>query len=412
MYDFIIVGAGISGLYCAYKYMIPNNKKYLILDKHNYIGGRALSKKFHNATVQLGAGIIEDNNKHLLDLLKKLKIKTIPLESKYKHQYKTITDEYGTNITNQIKDVYYKNKTDIKTFKYTFNQFLNIYFSPEFVLEFKNLCDYNDFFEADVEKVITEYPIEDVIAVSLKFSMIVGGWDVLLNKFLEKIPNGNIQLDKTVMEITNLNHKVNVDNKLLVKCQDEMYETKNVIFCADIEMKKIRFNGFDSRFNKKMYDILDHIRSIPFMRMFTYHDQAYDIKNNIRTMTPLNRIIPINPHVLMASYCDNDNALFFYELLKKIQHDELKIIVHNMLKNSIDDNDKITPFSDFILKYWKHGIHYYKPHNDTKLFNQDILVDNHILMCGEMISKRQGWVEGSIQSVDDVYDDVGEMMIN
>ena len=50
-YDIVIIGAGFSGLYCAYK-LKDKIKKILIVEKDNKIGGRIISykKKINNKT--------------------------------------------------------------------------------------------------------------------------------------------------------------------------------------------------------------------------------------------------------------------------------------------------------------------------------------------------------------------------
>lgn len=76
LYDYIIIGGGISGIYSLYELnKIHKNSKILLIEKEDYLGGRILNKKFHNNIVKLGAGIVKDNNYYLLKLLKKLKIK-------------------------------------------------------------------------------------------------------------------------------------------------------------------------------------------------------------------------------------------------------------------------------------------------------------------------------------------------
>ena len=58
IYDYIIIGSGIAGLYTALKLTdkYPNSK-ILILEKNKYIGGRILVKKFANKYVPIGAGV-------------------------------------------------------------------------------------------------------------------------------------------------------------------------------------------------------------------------------------------------------------------------------------------------------------------------------------------------------------------
>ena len=60
IYDIIIIGSGISGLYAAYniKKMSPD-KSFLILEKYKkqWIGGRTSDEMFYGTEVVTGAGI-------------------------------------------------------------------------------------------------------------------------------------------------------------------------------------------------------------------------------------------------------------------------------------------------------------------------------------------------------------------
>jgi phytoene dehydrogenase-like protein len=55
MYDYIIIGGGLAGL--TINYYLTNKYKTLLLEKNNFIGGRAIEGKFHGEHIKLGAGI-------------------------------------------------------------------------------------------------------------------------------------------------------------------------------------------------------------------------------------------------------------------------------------------------------------------------------------------------------------------
>ena len=79
IYDVIIIGGGISGLYSFYKikqlYKDKNKGKCLLLEESNRLGGRAGNYNFHGAQIPIGAGILRKNkDKLLINLCKKLKV--------------------------------------------------------------------------------------------------------------------------------------------------------------------------------------------------------------------------------------------------------------------------------------------------------------------------------------------------
>ena len=102
IYDTIIIGGGIGGLYSAYELLKKNNKlNILLLEKNNYLGGRikTFRKNINNHDYQFeeGAGRFNNYHKLLFKLLKELNL-----------------DKYIIKINSDIKfapsDNTYKNK--------------------------------------------------------------------------------------------------------------------------------------------------------------------------------------------------------------------------------------------------------------------------------------------------------------
>jgi monoamine oxidase len=78
-YDFVIIGAGVSGLYLANEFN-RLNKSYFILEARNQSGGRIHTHFEENLTFELGAARILSNHKKVLDLAEKL---SLELEEQY-----------------------------------------------------------------------------------------------------------------------------------------------------------------------------------------------------------------------------------------------------------------------------------------------------------------------------------------
>ena len=54
LYDTIIVGGGIAGLYSAW--LLPNDHKFAILEKYDVVGGRIQTYEDKHMSVEKGAG--------------------------------------------------------------------------------------------------------------------------------------------------------------------------------------------------------------------------------------------------------------------------------------------------------------------------------------------------------------------
>ena len=76
MYDYVIVGGGIAGLYTAYRLSRSKSQvRLVILEKENQIGGRAGNQVFYGANILSGAGIgRKRKDKLLLSLMRKFRI--------------------------------------------------------------------------------------------------------------------------------------------------------------------------------------------------------------------------------------------------------------------------------------------------------------------------------------------------
>lgn len=73
IYDIIILGGGIAGLYTAYKILqVSSHSKILILEKENYLGGRIYTFRNKHMEVDAGAGRFNDKHTLLIELIKDL----------------------------------------------------------------------------------------------------------------------------------------------------------------------------------------------------------------------------------------------------------------------------------------------------------------------------------------------------
>jgi branched-subunit amino acid transport protein len=95
-YDTIIVGAGIAGLYAAYKIKKQDPEhRLLILEREDHIGGRMGTVNFHGSSIAIGAGVGRKRKDKLLKkLLQELRIPT--------HEFKVQT-HYAENIRRTLR---------------------------------------------------------------------------------------------------------------------------------------------------------------------------------------------------------------------------------------------------------------------------------------------------------------------
>ncbi len=378
-YDYIILGGGIAGLYANY---LLSNKKYngILLEKNESFGGRAYEMDFHGTFIKLGAGIMADHNKHLIKLLKKLHIQINSFQSQTNSPL-----GYEFNMEKAIKDIkkiYKKYHNYVKSL--TMKQFLIKYFGNKFTKQFIENCEYYDFIDSDVEYFMKYYDINDM--THEPYEALIIKWKELIDKLV--LPN--CKNNTEVFKVQKINDNYCVNNN---------YTAKKIIFALTLKplMKLTKNINININYN-------NYIGTVPFVRIYTWHKDGYDdskIAHFNLVPNQLQKIIVINKNVLMASYSDSKNALYW----KKIMHKSKKEQINIVQKKLSELNININKVDDIYIAFWDEGVHYYKPHKNIT-FNEILKKLSHpsknVYVVGEIVSKKQGWVEGAIQSVDNL----------
>ena len=375
LYDYIIIGSGISGLYLGY---LLQNKKILILEKDNNIGGRIQKIDFHNNTLQLGAMIIKNYHTNIIELLQKLKLK-----------YNIFYKESDNLIPNYNKDDYNNIIQKLKNIKNPKSQSMKDTLKDIFKNDNKKInffiksFNYTDYLKADTKLTLKNYPINNFLDNKSKNYIIEGGYYKIIDE-LSKYSQKNIKLNSTVINI------IKDDNIwIITDNNNNIYQTKHIISTVDIKaLKHIKINGIDKddiNYFKKM------VGSNNFIRMYTYHDNV-ELHKIIIIPHIFKQIIPINNNIIMSAYCDNNNAIKTRELLKNMTNKDITNIITKYIK--------ATPVKDKLIKYWEVATHYYKPSYNYK---KNYYSKDNFSIVGEIISYEHGWGEGAIHSVNNWF---------
>ncbi len=380
-YDYIIVGGGIAGLYA--NYILSNKYKGLLLEKAKHFGGRAYEMDFHGTLIKLGAGIMAEHNIHLLELLKELKIKVNSFNSTTTTNFKIF--EMGDAIC-KIKNTFDKYKKTIINKGYTMKEFLVKYFGSKFANEFILNCEYHDFLNSDVEYFIKYYDINDMSHEPYKVLII--NWTDLINKLVRKNCFNNVD----VLNVEKIGNLFNV------KTKDNIYSCKKIIFATSLKpLLKLSKNII----NNNVINYNKYIGTVPFVRIYCYYKNGYidNLSHYTIVDNKLQKIIKINDNILMASYSDSSNALYWKKI--KQQSKEKQISIVSKYLEELNIKGKI---NDLIIAFWDEGIHYYKPtKNLVNTIHRLSIPAKNVYVIGEMISYKQGWVEGAIESVNRLF---------
>lgn len=388
MYDYVIIGGGIAGLYTAYMLLssLHSKTRLVILEKENQIGGRAKNETFYGVKIVTGAGIgRKKKDKLLLSLMYKMRI---PVRFyTVKKNYVGFKNIDIMKVLNHLKVEYKKNPVDMSFKKFAVEK-IGVKKYNNFILS----SGYRDYENENVWNTLFKYGMDDNSENWKGFSV---PWSLLNHKLVNYIGSSRIKLKHKVVNISG-----SEDIGFEVKTKNKVFKTKKVILASTINTVQKLLK------NKKLgiQGLLDNIKSQPFIRIYgKFSLKSSEIINNYLTSFtvvkgPLQKIIPIDREKGVYMICYNDNK--YAEMLK----DRLK----NSLKNrnylcklfrealEIKEDLELISIKGF---YWKEGTHYYK--EKTKKLVQSV---GGITIVGEMISMNQGWVEGALESVEKVID--------
>lgn len=421
-YDYIIIGAGISGLYTAY--LIKKHKansKILILEANNYIGGRMGIDNFYSSKILTGAGIgRKKQDINLINLLKELKINYN--EFTVNHNYASdIIKVDIIKIMDELK-THYDNDKDKKPVN--FNTFATSVLGEKLYKNFLINSGYRDYENEDAYSVLTDYHMEYNTG---KWTALYIQWDNLINRLVDIINSKNIKLNSTVTDINYLDKEVYVSNK--------KYYFKKIILATTIKpiQKLLKL------------PLYKQIKSQSFIRIYAKINTNYidimkeKVPTTLVVSSLLYKIIPINPNkgIYMIAYSDNKSA---DKLNREIDN---KSYIETLLAKSINVSNSTIKIDKLKHYYWKEGTHYFLPYkhmhivsckteklelsNKNKLLcktKSKIKILNHnfklnfikkaqnpkenVYVVGECISTDQGWVEGAISSVNNIIKSILE----
>jgi hypothetical protein len=406
VYDFVIIGSGIAGLYSAYKilHMSPDSSIIILeRNKKSWLGGRTSNMDFYGANIVTGAGIGRQNKDrllmHLLDDLK------IPY-----HKY-SVTKEYGHDVTpinvnkivSYLKTTYNKN-TDLYKGE-TFRNFAVNILGETVYQNFVTSTGYTDYENADIHDVFYYYGMDDN---STKLDAFHVPWKRLVDDIIKWLLQYNVTI-KSSSNVTKINKLDDCKETcgFIVTCETgQKYKCKKIVVATTI-------SSIHKLFPVNEFPIYKQIHGQPFLRLYGKFSgkSALLMKNTVKSLTivsgPLYKIIPmdIKRNVYMIVYNDNAGSVFFKNNLKNTSTN--RNLFARLLEKSIGlpfDSLKLDAIIDF---YWPIGTHYYEPLSSEYKNRIDFIKQaqhplNGVVVVGEVVALKQGWVEGALDSVESV----------
>lgn len=401
----IIIGAGITGLYLAYKLILKgvSATDIVIFEGSGRIGGRIYTNEHMGFRYSVGAGRLGKKHKYVMKIIKDFKLqdqiininKTTnyfvagrlmneeELLNHYKSNFKSLNELWRYAIEKKINGKYDPNLYNLHNY---FSLILStndvelLKISLGYIGEMYDMNAYNglltlrkDFDIRNNEFFVLRDGIHILCDVLYKY-ILDAGVSINFSSFLEDIGDG----DKKYIKVNGTTYSYS-KLYLTIKRGDYM----NIGY----------FKKYESLFNT--------VSDGHLLRIFAqYKDVWFKDMPKILTQNKLQFIIPIdyNSGLIQISYSDRYNADFWnaFKNEKEVKKYLTKILNEMFPEKNIKEPEWIT------MHFWKAGDHMWNVGVNTKNIQQkmdEIFIPKGIYILGETYSERQAWIEGALETV-------------
>ena len=403
MYDFAIVGAGLSGLNSAYQILKKKpNAKILLLEKNERIGGRIKSVNLHHQhNYEAGSIRFYPSHVHLLKLLQEFK--------QTKKDFYVIPQDMKINYALTHKKYQKHKETDMQLYKILLDE-KNIESIPEKERLKITLSQYAEKIlgkgKTDYLKVLNAF--DHIFETSMKYGLYLLDRDFvqvpeyyilknmtltdLLYKMLDTMKLDLHLSEELVSYKVRQSSKKNAQVTLEVKTNLSTYQAKNLILALPPKPLK-RLKSLPSK-------LVNSVFGVPLCRMFAiYPERNYWYHNIDATYTNENvqRIYLKGTRLVQIAYSSGESADFWEDL----SHDppEQKKQLQKQLTKMFPKK-KIGHPEWLATHFWDAGVNIWKPNVEGDIITEEIIqVDSNIpvYVANEAYSKQQRWMEGAME---------------
>lgn len=366
----IIVGAGIAGLYAAYRLSSRTDKIHLY-EASDRIGGRIFEERFHEFNAPMGASMIRHSDNNTIRICEELGLELRKIDATLLSKESEFINDMLVQIVNKYHPKRYRQDTTVL-------EFLRDNYDEEQVQKYIQYSIYRDYLNSSIHEYIFHYPISDHLQEPTSGFVVKGGFsrliDALWNAIQDKV---TLHLNTPVTRVTR--HFAITANGARVK-YDRLYWT-----LTETNKHVVRPILDNDR-------LIDNVFGVPFLTMYAQVESASKYPSVV-VGGLLGKMYPIGKNILMVAYTDNIYAEELYDKCKDLSKEKLMDYIQGLVRAESGFED--VTISDLVYHYWPVGIHQY--HSLVKKNRQRY---GNVCLIGESISLNQGWVEGAVETVD------------
>ena len=394
MYDTIVVGAGISGIYAVREILRKKpGSTVALIERYKGLGGRTYSYKYKDIHWEMGAGRIHKSHKLVLGLIKEYGLTLIPIGSElgYKENSRS---EIIENPFESLSHVYIeplKRLSPEVLGKSTLESLMYRIYGPKIT---NNVLSYFPYF-GEVRVLRADLALKAFFGGEMSSH---SGYFVIKEGFSELIAC-------MVKEIESLGCKIFNRHKLLdIKYKDGVNSCifdKEVLKAERVILALHRDAVADLNVFKG-WKVLKYLKSEPLLRIYgVFDDGWFKGLGNVVTPGPLRYIIPVGPKAIMLSYTDGDDTKDYLRTQMYRGDKALEKVIMGQIRDLFPEKQIADPVFfkshpwDTGATYWLPGS--YNPERVSLECVHPLTSLPNVWLCGESWSLRQAWVEGALE---------------
>jgi glycine/D-amino acid oxidase-like deaminating enzyme len=409
MFDAVIVGGGLAGLYTAFR--LPPTARVAIVEREATLGGRARVQQFAGATVPSGAGIgrkAKDVRLQALAAALNVPVTEFPVVHTYARglHCTDASEMFGAvkaawqqqrQRQRQRQDQRQGGDRDAAQPPVTFAAFAKSVLGAEAYARFVTCSGFTDYERADAADVVFNYGFEDNSGM---WTGLAVPWAKLIEALRKHLVSHRNCVIVSPCAATKVlwSHLRGAFGVAVTEASGRhgFLRARAVVLATDIHTVRALLP------NQPLYR---HVHSQPFTRLYAEFRgrSAKVMQAAIKGVTavpgPLQKIIRMTDTVFMVAYADNASAV---DVARRVGNPQA---IAHLLEDSLGLARNSLTIHRLRDIYFRAGTHY----NDPGLavhpaFSRDALQCPHpgLFVVGEAVAVHQGWVEGALESVDAV----------
>lgn len=425
---YAIIGGGIAGLYAANQLIVKYNihpTNITIYEKTNRWGGRIQTQTQQSFVFHCGAGRFKKTHIHLMNLIKRYGFENKIYSFDNRKEVRFLTPDNINIVKNkEIHQIISKVLTHRHIQKHSTEHLHTIntfdYFSSLTDNTTANVIKTAFGYDAefDIQNAdATLSALQNDFNINSQYYSIQGYLEQIIDAMVDELLSMGVSmiLNCTVKEIVRTQQR-KMKYNIYVSIKNDDSVSLSVVDTVILALDRNALLRVNIPLLHPMRNILSKsITSVPLCRIYAAFPNTdttgkvwfSNIRGTVVSNTRIRQFIPydITTGFCVISYTDGETASNWNRIRTK---NELVTTLLHELKLLFPDIDETIPEPSFIKKcFWQHGCHVWNvgyPMNN--IYSQILhpVQNENIYICGEAYSLQQGWIEGALLSVHDMFD--------